>query len=115
MIVAIVVEEVAEGPVGPDTDDKARRKFIVEAALHDADGVAIGRFGEVAMEVEVLIAEPIVVEQAAPAIDVEIGSTDATTGAEIEACPGGDWRRRHHIRRECRRADRPRASAASSD
>ena len=41
IVIAIDPEDVPEGRVGNDTDDEARRELLVEAALDDADDVAI--------------------------------------------------------------------------
>jgi hypothetical protein len=113
-VVVIVIEDVTEGRVGADTDDEARRKFIVEAALNDADAVGITVFIEVVMEIVLRIAEAILIKQATPAIEVDVCPTDTATAAEIEACPGGHWRRlRHHIRGKGGRADRPKGECCN--
>src|SRR4051794_35596742 len=92
MVVAVIIEDIAKGPVGPDTYDEARRELIVEAALHDADDVAIRRLVKVVMEIPIRIAGPVVEEPAAPVIDVDIGPPDAATGAEVETRPAADGR-----------------------
>src|SRR6476661_7712869 len=108
IVLAIVVQDVAEGPVSADTDDEGVSDLPVETALHDADDIAITVFVEVVMEIPIRIAGPVPIQRAAPVIDVDVRPTDTATSAEIETCPAADRRRlRHHVRCKGRGADRP--------
>ena len=97
VVIDVAVDpEIPERRVGHDTDNEARRELIVEAALDDADDVAIARLVEVAMEVGIFERHrsPSSSSTAALVIEAEIGPADTATGAEIEACPA-----RHRLRR----------------